>query len=167
MLTLTSNRPIEVRSILSILAKCGAAVICASVSSLPAAASPSAVEYVPQGTIIREGGRVCVERFEENGSLNIWPLRIAIGGEAMAQLVGGTAICFYVPPSKYSLVLDWIGDDGKRQIGASKDIVLVAGGIISFSICRTFVMDSLAWKSGWMLVAPHEVSEKCNAEPHN
>jgi len=126
----------------------------------------SAADYSPQG-VPNGGGRVCVERFEDNGSLNIWPVRVEFGSEVESELVGGTAICVYLPEGKYVLTLQWDGSDGKKLNGGSVEIDLVHRNMTEIAICNlnTSGTGNADWIGGWILAPKDEAMRRCQI-PH-
>ena len=126
------------------------------------AASAQASDYVPRA-VPGSMGRVCVERFEENGSLNIWPLRIEFGGEVEARLSGGTATCTYLPAGSYEIKLTWEDAAGKRQSGGSVPVRVTHDSSSELAVCNTrrTAKDDREWGSGWTLAPVREAAKAC------
>lgn len=59
-------------------------------------------------------GQLCIERFEDNGWLNVVPVTIVVDGNAGARAAlesGGQSVCFYLYPGRYRLNLVWRWDE--------------------------------------------------------
>lgn len=121
-----------------------------------------AADYSP-AAVPGSGGRVCVERFEENGSLNIWPLYVAFGSEAEVRLSGGTATCMYLPTGKYSVSLRWDDAEGKAHDGGVQSVEIARGSSAYFAICNTKRTAKAGgeWVSGWIVAPTSEAVAAC------
>lgn len=64
-----------------------------------------AADYAPK--YIEDAGRICVERFEDNGSRNIFPVDVFIDDRLAIRVLGGEAACAYVRPGAHVVHLEW------------------------------------------------------------
>jgi hypothetical protein len=73
-------------------------ILVLSVSNLTAQ-EPSGKRYQPVDKRLSAG--LCVERLEENGSINLLPSRVLVGGgDYQATIHGGQAVCFFLEPTE-------------------------------------------------------------------
>src|SRR6267154_2233716 len=75
-------------------------VLSMSNAALPAR---SAERYEPK--YAANAAQICVERFEENGFINISPIDVRISDNAKITLLGGYAGCVFVPAGKQTISL--------------------------------------------------------------
>jgi hypothetical protein len=115
--------------------------------------------------------QICVERFEENGILNIRPVDITITAAPRITLRGGQAACVYVPAGAQSISLDFLYPYGGPQERRSwttpaRTFTAAEGQIVSFELCAAD-MDASdprwergGWHDMWLMRRTDENSQR-------
>jgi hypothetical protein len=103
---------------------------------------PPAAGFIPK--YIGSPGKICVERYEDEGLANIAPITVLIGGTAEFTLTGGEAACLWLSaPVKTLLRLRWTfqygvpQDEGTPLETLAIPIEVMPGSTERFYICRT------------------------------
>jgi hypothetical protein len=60
-------------------------------------------------------GVICVERQEDEGAVNIYPVSLRVDGVQSAIFLGGRAACLYLRPGNHELFLRWNRFDWLRN----------------------------------------------------
>jgi hypothetical protein len=109
-----------------------------------------------------QSGRICLERLEDTGALNIIPLQIAFGNGMAATLTGGAAICVDLVPGSYSLSLDWQTTDGREGEGTRIAAKVEPSGFTPLTICKGEITKPTDdWQSGWVIVPRDQARSAC------
>jgi hypothetical protein len=126
-------------------------MISAATASLSSTAVVAA-QYTPDEKIAGTG-QVCVERWEDDGALNTWPLRVSFGNQVDATLVGGRAICVYELPGTYEISIDWQDSHAKKRSGNAQTVNVSPGKSVELFICNTLTgpADNREWATGWII----------------
>src|SRR5438045_3599564 len=99
----------------------------------------SAERYQPK--FVADAAQICVERFEDNGFINISPINVLISDSAKLTLLGGYAGCVFVPAGKQTIRLTfsypYAGEKTARYWTTPKrDFSAASGQIVRFELCE-------------------------------
>ena len=98
------------------------------------AVQPCHAEAPPQGL-----GRICFNREEENGYVNIVPVEVTVGDSDKVTITGGEAACLDVWANAYSIQLEWKWDQRDSIFSTYRSKAqkadLKEGGTETYEIC--------------------------------
>jgi hypothetical protein len=120
-----------------------------------------AESYQPKNT--GDAAQICVERFEDNGVVNIRAIDVIISDVTKLTLLGGYAGCVFVPTGKQTISLKfpfpYAGKDNVPYWTTPKRNFMGAKGeIVRFELCEDSATDAndpkwaeTGWHSMWLL----------------
>jgi hypothetical protein len=121
--------------------------------------------------------QICVERFEDEGVINIVPVTVIISQNSKITLVGGEAACLVLPggPESISLSFPYPYDDHQTPqmwTTAARNFEVKGGSVVSFELCEAAdqqVNDphwaANGWHNMWLLRQVGESpAHRCAAE---
>ena len=135
----------------------------------------AAEQYTPK--YVSDAAQVCVERFEEEGRLNLSPVTVNITENSKMPLLGGQAGCVFVPAGNQTISLTYPYPYGGAQsprywTTPSRTFLAAKGTIVSFELCETAdqqVNDrrwiATGWHDMWLLRRVNESpAQRCAVE---
>lgn len=154
----------------------GALFLLASVAGavLPAhSAGRYEPKYVPSAT------EICIERFEDNGFINISPIDVRISDSVKITLLGRYAGCAFVQAGEQTISLTfpfpYAGEKTARYWTTPKrKFAATSGQTVRFELCedaRTNTSDpkwsETGWHTMWLLreTGTNSPAQRCAAEP--
>ena len=132
----------------------------------------SAADYRPE--FITETSQVCIERLEEQGLLNVFPVTVNFADQASITLTGGQAGCIYTRPGEQMINLTFFypyGGPNEQRAWSTPVMMffLEKGARASFQLCEAgdqSINDpkwrATGWHNMWLLKRANELtSQKC------
>src|SRR6266568_1411009 len=115
----------------------------------------SVERYEPK--YVADAAEICIERFEDNGFINISPINVLISDYVKVTLLGGYAACVFVRPGEQTIDMTfsfpYAGQKTAKYWTTPKRKFFAAGGqIVRFELCedaRTEPSDPKWTDTGW------------------
>ena len=137
----------------------------------------SAERYQPR--YIPDAAQICIERFEDNGFINISSVDVRISDDAKITLRGGYAGCVFVRAGRQTISLTfpfpYAGEKTVRYWTTPKrNFSVTSGQLVRFELCedaRTEPSDrkwsETGWHTMWLLREAGTTSpaQRCATEP--
>ncbi len=137
----------------------------------------SSERYEPK--YLTDAVEICVERFEENGFINISPVDVRISDNAKITLRGGYAGCVFVPPGEQTINLTfsfpYAGEKMVRYWTTPKrKFSTISGQTVRFELCEDAKTEpndpkwsETGWHTMWLLreAGENSAAQYCATEP--